>query len=115
LVEIEVSMRQSRKFVTRIRGLEVYGADPPQFAKDVSRRFAYSGSLETEPVGRAALEKWRVELIFQGNLVDALEALLTGDESLSSHGGVKGSPYAIPQKVLAITLRKGVQGRKKWS
>jgi translation initiation factor 2D len=112
LVEIEVAMRQSRKFVTRIRGLEDYGIDPPQFATDVSRRLACAGSLETSST-RAAVKKGRVELVFQGNLVESLEALLTGDESLSTHGGVKGSPYAIPQKVLSITLRKGVPGRKK--
>jgi translation initiation factor 2D len=113
-VEIEVSMRQSRKFVTRVRGLEDYGVDPNYVSKDVAKRFACSATVETEaPSGRPALKKGRVELIFQGNLVDELEALLTGDESLSSHGGAKGSEYAIPHKVLDVTLRKGVPGRKK--
>jgi hypothetical protein len=32
---------------------------------------------------------------------------------LSSHGGAKGSEYGIPHKVLDVTLRKGVPGRKK--
>jgi translation initiation factor 1 (eIF-1/SUI1) len=111
-VEIEVSMRQSRKFVTRIRGCKDYSIDPVLFSKDVARRFACSAAVETDAVGRAALKKGRVELVFQGNLVDELEALLV-DESLSSHGGVKGSDYCIPKTVLEITLRKGVPGRKK--
>jgi translation initiation factor 2D len=113
-VEIEVSMRQSKKFVTRVRGLEDYGVDPNYVSKDVAKRFACSATVETEaPSNRPALKKGRVELIFQGNLVEELEALLTGDESLSSHGGAKGSEYGIPHKVLDVTLRKGVPGRKK--
>ena len=52
-VEVEVSMRQSKKFVTRIRGLEDYAIDPQYFCKDVTKRLACSGSVETDPVGRA--------------------------------------------------------------
>jgi translation initiation factor 2D len=113
-VEIEVQMRQSRKFVTRVRGLEDYAIDPVNFASDVARRFACAGAVDTDPMaaGRAALRKGRVEVIFQGNLVEELEALLQ-DETLTSHGGAKGSDYCIPKNVIDITLRKGVPGRKK--
>lgn len=113
-IEIEVSMRQSRKFVTRIRGMEEYGIDGPVLAKDVSKRLACSATVDTEAsAGRAALKKGRVEVVFQGNIVDELEALLTGDETLSSHGGVKGSDYAIPLSVLEVILRKNVPARKR--
>ena len=116
-VEIEVSMRQSKKFVTRVRGLEDYQIDPTAFSKDVARRFACSASIETDPVaaGRAALKKkGRVELVFQGNLVNELEALLV-DEKLSDHGGAKGSTYSVPKNALDVVLRKGVpsSGKKK--
>ena len=112
-VEIEVSMRQSKKFVTRVRGLEEYGIDGPTFSKDVSKRLAMSATVDYEAnAGRPALKKGCVELVFQGNIVDELEALLTGDESLSNHGGVKNSNYSIPLKVLNIVLRKGVPARK---
>ena len=46
-------------------------------------------------------------------IVDELEALLSGDASLSSHGGVKNSEYSIPKQVLDVILKKGVPGRKK--
>jgi translation initiation factor 2D len=111
-VEIEVSMRQSRKFVTRIRGLEDYGIDPIYFSKDVAKRFACAAAVDTDAVGRAALKKGRAELIFQGNLSAELEALLI-DETLTSHGGAKDSDYCLPKNVIALTLRKGVPGYKK--
>jgi translation initiation factor 2D len=112
-VEIEVQMRQNKKYVTRVRGLEDYAIDPVNFSKDVARRFACSGTVETDPAaaGRAALKKGRVEVVFQGNLVEELEALLM-DENLTSHGGAKGSDYCIPKNVIDVTLRKGVPGRK---
>jgi hypothetical protein len=53
-------------------------------------------------------EKGRVKLVFQGNLSEELTALLTRDETLTSHGGVKGSEYNLPKSVINISLRKGV-------
>jgi translation initiation factor 2D len=115
-VVIEVSMRASRKFVTRVRGMEEYGIDGPALSKDVSKRLACSSTVDTEAsAGRAALKKGRVELAFQGNIVEELEALLTGDESLSSHGGINNSDYAIPLSVLDVVLRKNVPSQKKRS
>jgi translation initiation factor 2D len=110
-VELQVSMRASRKFVTRVRGLEDYGIDPHYFSKDVAKRLACASTIETDPVGRAALRKHHVEVTFQGNIVDELEALLV-DESMSAHGGVKGADYSVPQQAVAITLRKGVLRKK---
>jgi translation initiation factor 2D len=114
-VEIEVSRRQSNKFVTRVRGLERYAIDPSYFSKDVSRRLAISSSIDDDPTasGRAAIRKGHVEIVFGANIVDELEALLTGDESLSSHGGVKDSEYGIPKNVIEVSLRKGVPARKR--
>jgi len=121
-VLIEVVRRQSKKFVTRLRGLEEYyfdGMEPAIFCKEVSKRLAISGSIDTDPSanGRAALpKKGHVECVFGANVVDELEALLTGDETLSDHGGVKGSdwPYPrIPSAVIKVVLRKGVPARKK--
>jgi len=114
-VEIEVSRRQSNKFVTRVRGLEHYSIDPSYFCKDVTKRLAVSGTVDNDPAssGRAALRKGHVELVFGANIVDELEALLTGDESLSSHGGVKNSDYSIPIKVIDVSLKKGVPARKR--
>jgi translation initiation factor 2D len=67
-VDIEVEFRQGnkKKFLTRIRGMEEYGVDADMLCNDVSTRFACSGTVETNPVGRAALKKGRGELIFQG-------------------------------------------------
>ena len=114
-INIEVSMRQSKKFVTRVRNLEEYNIDPIYFMKDVIKRISCSGTYETDETltaGRPALKKkGRVELVFQGNLVDEMESLLTGDESISTHGGVKNSEYCVPSKVLDITLKKGVKPR----
>ena len=67
-VDIEVEFRQGnkKKFLTRIRGMEEYGIDAELLSNDVSQRFACSSSVETNPVGRAALKKGRAELVFQG-------------------------------------------------
>jgi len=54
-----------------------------------------------------------VECAFQGNLLDELKALLTGDENFSTHGGSTGGKYYIPKTVIGETLRKGVTGKKK--
>jgi len=125
-VSIEVIRRQTRKFITRLRGLEEYfgcGAKPidsTKFCKDISKRLAISGSIDTDPQsnGRAALaRKGYVEYIFGANIVDELEALLTGDDSLSGHGGAScGSSWdypRIPLDVIDVTLRKGVPARKR--
>jgi translation initiation factor 2D len=48
-----------------------------------------------------------------GHLSEELTALLTGDEKLSSHGGVKGSEFSLPKSVIKVNLRKGVPARKK--
>ena len=115
LVEIEVEFRQGnkRKFLTHLRGFEEYGIGGEDLAQEVSHRFACSSSIETDPVGRPALKKDRVELTFQGHLSEELTALLTGDEKTSSHGGAKGSEYSLPKSVINVVLRKGVTARKK--
>jgi predicted ribosome-associated RNA-binding protein Tma20 len=122
-VQIEVVKRQSKKFVTRLRGLEEYlgggsVVEPSGFCKDISKRLAISGSVDSDPAssGRAALpKKGRVEYIFGANIVDELEALLTGDESLSDHGATKGGwAYPrIPGSAIEVNLRKGVPARNK--
>jgi translation initiation factor 2D len=113
-IEIEVSLRQSKKFVTRVRGVEDYGIDASIFAKDVAKRLACAAAVEMEAAaGRPALKKGKAECVFQGNIVTELEALLLGDESLSTHGGVKDSQYSVPKQALSITLRKGVPARKR--
>ncbi len=111
-VEIEVSMRQSKKFVTRVRGLEDFGIDVAYFCKDVARRLGCSATMEeSASAGRPALRKNHVELVYQGNIANEIQALLV-DESLSNHGGVKDSEYSVPKQVVQINLRKGVPARK---
>ncbi|KAL7437942.1 hypothetical protein ACHAXH_003295 [Discostella pseudostelligera] len=114
-VDIEVEFRQGnrRKFLTRIRGMEEYGVEGESLSQDVSHRFACSATIETTPVGRPALKKGRVELVFQGHLSEELTALLSGDEKLTSHGGVKGGEYNVPKSVINVVLRKGVPAKKK--
>ena len=115
-VLIEVIKRQQKKFVTRLRGLEEYGVNAIAFSKQVTQRFACSATVlnssEALADGRPALKKGHCELVFQGNWVDELEALLVGDETLSSHGGAKGSPYQLPKNAMEVILRKGVPARK---
>jgi translation initiation factor 2D len=113
LVEIEVSRRSTKKYVTHVRGLEQYNVHPPTFCKDVMLRFACSGSVDEIVDKRAALPKGHVELVFQGNLVNELEALLLGDARLTTHGGAKDSDYLLPKESIKINLRKGVPARKK--
>ena len=55
---------------------------------------------------RAALKKGRVEVVLQGNLAKELEALLTGNEKLTSHGGAKGGSYRVPKGVIEIEYGK---------
>ena len=114
-VDIEVEFRQGnrKKFLTRIRGMEEYGVGGESLSQDLSHRFACSSTIETNPVGRPALKKGRVELVLQGHLSEELNALLSGDETLTSHGGVKGGEYNLPKSVINIVLRKGVPARKK--
>ena len=113
-VDIEVEFRQGnrRKFLTRLRGSEEYGIDGRMLSQDVSHRFACSSTVETNPVGRPALKKGRVEIVFQGHLSEELTALLTGDENCS-HGGAKGSEYCLPKSVINVILRKGVTKKKR--
>ena len=117
MVSIEVESRNGRKkFTTRIRGLEDYGIDSSDFANDVSKRFACSASIEDEhsiSAGRPMLNKNRFELVFQGHLVEELQALLSGDENRCSHGGAKGSTYCLPKGVFDIILKKGVPSKRK--
>jgi len=101
VVTIEVTRRQTKKFVTAVRGLHAFGVDAAALAKDGAHRLACSSSVEGE------------EAQFQGNWADELEALLLGDETLSSHGGVKGSTYNLPKNSIEVVLRKGVPARKK--
>ncbi|KAL7434745.1 hypothetical protein ACHAXM_004255 [Skeletonema potamos] len=114
-VDIEVENRQGnkRKFLTRIRGMEEYGIDGKSFANDVSHRFACSASVETNPVGRPALKKNRVEIVFQGRLDVELTALLSGDEKMSTHGGAKNANFNLPKSVINVVLRKGIPAKKK--
>ena len=114
-VQIEVVKRQNKKFITHIRGMEDYGIHATSFCKEVTHRFACSGSVEEAPERRAVLKKDHVELTFQGNLADELEALLLGDPSLTSHGGAQNSPYRLPKGCIEVVLRKGVPARKKKS
>ncbi len=62
---------------------------------------------------REALKKGRVEVEFQGHLLEELQALLTGNAKISSHGGAKNSSYCIPKDVIEVKLKKGVPKRKK--
>lgn len=106
-VSMEVSLRQGRKFITKLRGLEEFGICPVAFTKDVSRRFACSGTVETNHH-----RKEHVELVFQGYWVEELRALLLGDERLTSHGGAKNSDYCLPKTVIDVVLKKGVPAKK---
>ena len=111
---IEVTRRQSNKFVTTVRGLEVFGVDPSALAKDVGQRFACASSVVPPPPrtsGGGGGATTQVQ--FQGNLASELEALLLGDESLTNHGGAKGSTYHLPKNSITVVLRKGVPARKK--
>jgi len=110
-VDIEVSMRQSRKFVTRLSGFEQFGMSATELSSQISHRFACSATVEDEPTG--ANKKATSVILIQGNLSDELKALLLGDERLTSHGGAKGSPYRLPKKAVQVVLRKGVPGKNK--
>ena len=111
-VLLEVEKRQNKKFITRVRGLEDFGVDPESFCQDVAKRFACSGTVETDVGRRAALKKNHVELVFQGHLVDELCALLLGNEKLTAHGGAKGSDYSLPKESIEVELKKGVTAKK---
>ena len=115
LVTITVTKRQNRKFITRVRGVEHYGINAMQFKNDISQRLACAGSVEDSPMEKLP-HKDHVELVFQGNIHEELQALLLGDCSLSSHGGVSGgdSGYCqLPKNSIQVILRKGVPGHKK--
>jgi translation initiation factor 2D len=114
VITIEVTRRQSNKYVTKVTGLEAFGIDPDAFAKDASHRFACSSSVTT-PNGGNNSSTSTAEVLFQGNLVNELEALLRSDPTLSAHGGVRGGAsrlYHLPKNAIAVVLRKGVPARK---
>ena len=110
-VTIEVSTRSGRKFKTRIRGVEDFGIDGAEFIRDVAIRFACSGSVDERPSQK--LKKGHVEGLFQGHWAEEIKALLLGDPKLTTHGGAKDSPYAIPKHCVDVVLRKKVPARKK--
>ena len=111
-VLIEVEKRQNQKFITRVRGVEEYGIDAESFCRDVSKRFACAGAIETDMGRQAALKKNQVELVFQGHLAAELHALLLGDDRLSKHGGAKCSDYSLPKQAIEINLKRGVQVKR---
>ena len=79
----------------------------------MSKRFACACSTESNPENRAALKKNHMEVTIQGHLGNEIQALLTGNERLSSHGGVRAGNYNVPSEVLNVILRKGVTSKKK--
>jgi translation initiation factor 1 (eIF-1/SUI1) len=114
-VTITVTKRQNRKFITRVRGVEHYGVNAMHFKNDVSHRLACAASIEDSPMEKLP-NKDHVELVFQGNIHEQLQALLLNDSSLSSHGGcVSGDSdyYQLPKNSINVILRKGVPGHKK--
>ena len=113
-VQIEVSTRQNRKFITKVRGMESYGVNGQVLAKDIGRRLATQATVETESEKGAALAKGCVEIVLGGNFADEVEALLLGDPKLCpSHGGIKNSDYKLPKNCVDVVLRKGVPARKR--
>jgi len=124
-IQIEVIRRQTKKFITKIRGLEEYftttngviAVEPSVFCKDIMKRFAISGTIDTDPLAAVA-KKGYVEYVFGANIVNELEAILTGDDTLSDHGGAKHQSSKhwnyplVPLSVIDVTLRKGVPPRK---
>lgn len=103
-VTVEVLQRQSKKYVTKIRGLEFYGISSPEFRQLCATRLACAATVEETNHG---------EVLLQGNWADSMEALLVGDPTLSNHGGVQESPFHLPSKAIDVVLRKGVPPRKK--
>ncbi|EJK77636.1 hypothetical protein THAOC_00516, partial [Thalassiosira oceanica] len=85
------------------RGMEEYGIDRTVLARDVSYRFACSGSAESDPVGRPELRKGRVEIVFQGHLSEEIAALLVGDEGCA-HGGAGDEGYNLPKSAVNVSL-----------
>lgn len=116
MVLLEVSLARSKKYVTRIRGMEMYGVPATVLAKDISSRFACAATLDEKPEtnARPALHGAETaEINVQGNWADEVEALLLSDETLSDHGGVKGSNYFFPKNSIKVIIGKGVPQRKK--
>jgi translation initiation factor 2D len=113
-ITVEVSRRQQRKFITRVAGMEDFGIEADRLAQDVAHRFACAASVDAEVNDmQVALKKGHAVIVLQGNLADELEALLTGNESLSSHGGAKNSEYCLPSNAIDFVMRKGVPARKR--
>jgi len=110
MVTFEVTKRQNKKFVTKIRGMEHFDIAASVLQHEIATRFACAVSIEENPTEK--LKKGHAELVLQGNLVDEVEALLVGDETLTSHGGAKDSPFCIPKNAIDVILRKGVPARK---
>ena len=77
----------------------------------MSKRFACNASIDEEPA--TALKKGHVLVLFQGHLENELKSLLTGNEKLSSHGGVKNSSYNVPSGVIEVELKRGVSSKKR--
>jgi len=84
----------------------------PELRQELAQRLACAVALDENPA-EYKLPKNHVELQLQGNMADHLEALLVGDESLTSHGGAKNSPYQLPPQAIDVVTRKGVPARKK--
>lgn len=111
LVNMVVTKRNNKKFLTTIRGMEDFGIAATDLQRQIAHRFGCAVGVEEDP--HQKLRKNHVELVLQGNLVDEVEALLVGDASLTDHGGAKDSPYHIPRNAVEVVLRKGVPARKK--
>ena len=109
-VTIEVSRRQSNKFVTQVRGFEDLGIDAETLRHEISQRFACASTVVTT---QNSSKRTSTELLIQGNLAQELEALLTGDASKTKHGGAKDSPYCLPKNSIQKVLRKGVPAKGK--
>jgi translation initiation factor 1 (eIF-1/SUI1) len=108
LITIEVSRRQSNKYLTTVVGLEYFDISVLEFAKDVANRFACASTCSKLSATATA-----EAVILQGNFANEVEALLVSDERLAQHGGVKGSTYCLPKNSIDVVLKKGVPSRKK--
>ena len=106
-ITVEVSRRQSNKYITTVMGLELFDINAEEFAKDVSNRFACASS--TSKLASSSSEA----VVLQGNFSIEIEALLLSEERLTQHGGVKGSTYFLPKNSIQVVLKKGVPARKK--
>jgi len=94
------AIQGGKKFTTRVWGLEIFGLDPKQIAKEFSQLCAATAVVRPQQNVKANANHKPVEVFIQGNVLDVVSRVLL-------------EKYNVPKKYLETQLIGAKKGKKK--